>query len=232
MPHMGFGGNYGYHGNCLSGYRLYSIWPVNEKLFHLCFRVSRIHSTETLTSTSPFAIAAAREPPWWRSSQEAVSDQSPTLNISDVCISIIIIIIIVSQCPNNSLHFRASVFAWNSPFSSVYPLNDFRDLKFCLSLRNRCVNSIKQPDPIAVQAWLCVDTRGFIWACLRWSDRRAPSRGRKAFPSKSRSAWAGNPCCWTPASSAWRRSERWHAPSWTRRYHFPYSSCFIHCCSR
>uniref|UniRef100_A0A8C1ISB8 Serine/threonine-protein kinase n=1 Tax=Cyprinus carpio TaxID=7962 RepID=A0A8C1ISB8_CYPCA len=41
----------------------------------------------------------------------AVSDQSPTLNISDVCISIIIIIIIiVSQCPNNSLHFRTSVF--------------------------------------------------------------------------------------------------------------------------
>lgn len=80
-------------------------------------------------------------------SQEAVSDQSPTLNISDVYISIII----ASQCPNNSLQTCASVFAWNSPFSSVYPLNVFRDLKFCLSLRNRCVNSIKQPDLIAVQ---------------------------------------------------------------------------------
>lgn len=143
-------------------------------------------------------------------SQEAVSDQSPTLNISDVYISIIIII--ASECPNNSLHFRAIGFPSNSRFSSVYPLNVFGDLKFA----SVCATGVwtRSNSPIwSLSRRACGDTRGFIWACLRWSDRRAPSRGRKAFPSKSRSDWAGNPSCWTPASSAWRRSERWHAPS-------------------
>jgi len=54
-----------------------------------------------------------------------VSDQSPTLNISDVYISIV-----ASQCQNNYFHFCAIDVPSNSRFPSVNPLSVFGDLKF------------------------------------------------------------------------------------------------------
>ncbi len=102
MPHMVlrkyFGRNYGYHGNF--DLNLFHITCKKKKTIYVSAKVKNESTAQKLWHSHPRSplqqhLSLRDE----ATSQEAVSDQSPTLNISDVYISIIII---ASQCPNNS----------------------------------------------------------------------------------------------------------------------------------